>query len=63
MPAYYKYFFFLVKPCGSDHLESICYYGHYVPLLLFIQQVKFCSLYFLIFIIMLTVTDDINSAK
>ena len=41
--------FFLVKSCSSDHLESICYYGHYTPLFLFIQYVKFCSLYFLLF--------------
>ena len=63
MPAYYKYFFFLVTSCGSDHLESICYYGHYAPLLFFFQYIKLCSLYFLLSIFILAVVNDINSAK
>ena len=64
MPAHYKYFpfFFLVKSCGSDHLESICY-DHYAHLLFSLRNVNLCSLYILLFISMLAVVNDINSAK
>ena len=64
MSAHYKYcpFLFLVKSCGSDHLENICY-GHNASLLFFLQYVDLCSLYFPLFISMLAVVNDINSAK
>ena len=53
MPAHYKYFnfFFLVKSSGrygSDHLESICYYGDCAPLLF--SCIHLCSLYFLLLV-------------
>ena len=67
MPAAYQTFsiFFLVKSCGSAHLESINFAtnSHYTPLLFFLQYVNLCSLYFLLFISMLAVVNDINSAK
>ena len=42
--AHFQIFFFLIKPCASDHLESIFYYGH-------------CARLLFIFITMLTVID------
>ena len=63
MPAYYKYLFFLVTSCGSDHLESICYYGHYAPLLFFFPIYKTMFSLFSPFYFILAVVNDINSAK
>ena len=64
MPAHYKYFpfSFLVLSCGSDHLQSTCCYGLYTPLLFSLQYVNLC-LYFLRFVSMLAVVNNINSAK
>ena len=56
-------FFFLVKSC-ADHFESVCYHGHFAPLLFFLHYVNLCFLYFFLFISMLAAVNDIiNSAK
>ena len=49
--------------CGSDHLESICYYGHYAPLLFFSPIYKTMFSLFSPFYFILAVVNDINSAK
>ena len=65
MLARYKYFifFFLVKSCCSDDLESFCYYGQYSLLLFSYNHVNLCFPLFSAFISMLAVVNDIKSTK